>query len=187
MFISKINVDLNNNSNYVGFADAGYFHSKIENCFKGDREHPLWTIIGSDIIMVSHREPDIPITFGKSQTKKYDLQIPEGSILHYRITANPTKKINGKRVPLNVNKTKKYPYSVIDWLKERLNSNGADVLTMDITEHKNINAKGGKVKVFAVTYEGSLVVKDWNKFKIILENGIGHAKTYGCGLLLVRR
>ena len=187
MYITKIEVDMTRSKNYLGFTDIGYFHSVLENCFEGEREHPLWQIAGNNILMVSKRIPAVPEWFGKAQTKEYNPNIPENTILHYCITANPTIKKNGKRIPLNVNRTRAHPYCVTDWLQDRLRVNGAEVLVVNVSENKTIKAKGGKAKFFAVTFDGVLIVKDKKKFENALISGVGHEKAYGCGLLLVKK
>lgn len=178
---------MSNKKNYNGFMDAGYFHSVLENSFKNEREHPLWQITGNQIIMVSKRIPDIPLWFGEAQTKEYNPYIPEYSLLHYRIIVNPTIKKEGKRIPLNINKTEAYPYCAKDWLCDKFGKNGAKMLSADMIENKIIKAKKGKVTFFSVTYEGSLLVEDKQKFDFLLKHGMGHEKAYGCGLLLVRK
>lgn len=187
MYITKIDIDTSRRENYKGFVDAGYFHSVLENCFEGERGHPLWQITKNQILMVSERMPVVPSWFGRAQTKEYNLKISEGSLLHYRIVVNPTVKKDGKRIPLNVNKTENYPYCAADWLVDRLGKNGAKVLSSDMIENHIGKAKDGKVKFLAVTYEGVLLVEDEEKFDHLLKYGVGHEKAYGCGLLLVRK
>jgi CRISPR system Cascade subunit CasE len=45
--------------------------------------------------------------------------------------------------------------------------------------------RGGKIT--AVTFEGVLNVLDPAALVLLLQNGIGPAKAFGCGLMLVRR
>jgi len=45
--------------------------------------------------------------------------------------------------------------------------------------------RGGKL--VTVTFEGNLWVKEPERFVNFLQNGVGPAKSFGCGLLLVRR
>ena len=47
------------------------------------------------------------------------------------------------------------------------------------------NSRGGKL--VTATFEGVLHVRDPDRLAALLENGIGPAKAFGCGLLLVRR
>ncbi|AMS32035.1 hypothetical protein AEM42_05785 [Betaproteobacteria bacterium UKL13-2] len=51
----------------------------------------------------------------------------------------------------------------------------------------NVGKRGQNVFLSVVDFSGALVVTDPVAFKTALFNGIGHAKAFGCGLLLVRR
>lgn len=62
---------------------------------------------------------------------------------------------------------------------------GAEVLESEVIDNRTISIKKGKGKIFKVTYDGTLRVIDQNRFRDLLENGIGHGKAYGCGLLSV--
>lgn len=177
---------MNNIANLQGFTDAQYFHSVLESCFEGDRQHPLWALDGIQIIMVSTDKPKIPQDFGSSVTKPYTPQIPNNAILTYKITANPTIRLKGKRVPLNLSRTKQQPYCAVDWLKDRLNANGAKVITCSVTSYKTKNAKHNKICFLTTTFEGQLQVTDCNAFNSVLLQGLGHEKAYGCGLLMVK-
>ena len=42
-----------------------------------------------------------------------------------------------------------------------------------------------EVKLLAVTYEGLLTVTDAEKFRAVLQNGLGREKAYGMGLMTV--
>jgi CRISPR system Cascade subunit CasE len=46
--------------------------------------------------------------------------------------------------------------------------------------------KGGALRVSTVDFSGQLRVEDADAFRRTLFTGIGHAKAFGCGLLLVR-
>ena len=47
--------------------------------------------------------------------------------------------------------------------------------------------KEGQLRISTVDFSGELTVTDPNLFGKTLREGIGHAKAFGCGLLLVRR
>ena len=169
-----------------GFSDFGYFHSQLERCFAEDREHPLWRLDNNTILFLSEIPPQVSESFGYAQTKSYDPKIPAGTVLNYRITANPVIKRDGRRVPLNMKRTKNQQYCALDWLIDRLKAGGASALSVNIIENEIRKAKNGKVRYQATTFEGKLVVEDAELFRNILMNGLGHEKAYGCGLLLVR-
>lgn len=61
----------------------------------------------------------------------------------------------------------------------------ADALQTDAyTQHRG---KDDRLRFSSVDFAGELVVLDATAFGKALEHGIGHAKAFGCGLLLVRR
>ena len=47
--------------------------------------------------------------------------------------------------------------------------------------------KDGRLRFSTVDFSGELTVNDPSAFAGALRGGIGHAKAFGCGLLLVRR
>ena len=59
------------------------------------------------------------------------------------------------------------------------------MLESEVIDNRTISIKNGRGKIFKVTFEGTLKVTDYNKFRSLLEKGIGHGKAYGCGLLSV--
>ncbi len=52
------------------------------------------------------------------------------------------------------------------------------------TQHQG---KDEKLRFSSVDFAGELTVTDADRFGTALRQGIGHAKAFGCGLLLVRR
>ncbi|MBE0548180.1 MAG: type I-E CRISPR-associated protein Cas6/Cse3/CasE [Rubrivivax sp.] len=52
------------------------------------------------------------------------------------------------------------------------------------TQHRG---KGDKLRFSSVDFSGDMTVFDAAKLGAALTQGVGHAKAFGCGLLLVRR
>jgi CRISPR system Cascade subunit CasE len=118
-----------------------------------------------------------------------------GQRLAFVLTANPTKKIRdeqmaakpGKnidkcRVPLIREEEQKL------WLARKVN--GAAVLeSTTVIPHPTLFfRKGNRAgKLATLTFEGVLKVSAPGELVRLLENGIGPAKAFGCGLMLVRR
>lgn len=83
----------------------------------------------------------------------------------------------------------------IEWLRKRGNENG--FVFRDEDEHRGVRAEGYQIYQFykkkikvsfsSLDFTGVLTVTDPNLFKEILFEGLGPAKSFGCGLLLVRR
>jgi CRISPR system Cascade subunit CasE len=68
-------------------------------------------------------------------------------------------------------------------------ANAATLEYADLLPHTPLYFRKGKHagKLVACTFEGVLRVDDPECLTNLLENGIGPAKAFGCGLLLVRR
>lgn len=48
-------------------------------------------------------------------------------------------------------------------------------------------AKAAKIEISTLDFDGVLEVVEVDKFTAALSNGFGHAKAFGCGLMLIRR
>jgi CRISPR system Cascade subunit CasE len=128
-----------------------------------------------------------------------EISFKPGQTLSFRLTANPAKKLTEE----TIEKRKiRIPFikqeEQIQWLKRKLDGM-ADIVTV-ISQNEpplyfNRNGKAGKI--VPVTFEGTLKVIEPEKFKEqIYEKydqnkkyiaGIGPAKAFGCGLMLVKR
>lgn len=60
-------------------------------------------------------------------------------------------------------------------------------LQVDTYEQSNAGKRDHNIRFSAVDFSGELLVSNPEQLHIALLNGIGHAKAFGCGLLLVRR
>ena len=202
MYISRVYLDERKHDTARAMYNLEILHGAIEQCFHGDRQHPLWRIDQSGekffIIMVSNDSPDFTVfseQFGAEgtppQVKNYDLFLQkgfrEGDILRFHLTVNPTIKKDNKRIPLNMNKTEKQAYCAMDWLGDRLRANGAELVSAQNSAygHRKIMGKDKKITLVTATFDGSLKVMDMGKFSKALISGIGHGKAYGCGLISV--
>jgi CRISPR system Cascade subunit CasE len=118
-----------------------------------------------------------------------------GQTLAFLLTANPVKTIvdmERESKPDKAGAKCRVPLlredEQIQWLTRKLGS-AAEVLSPIARGHAPLHfRKGGQPgKVAQVTFEGLLRVLDSRLLLTQMENGIGPAKAFGCGLLLVRR
>ncbi|MBP8019905.1 MAG: type I-E CRISPR-associated protein Cas6/Cse3/CasE [Agitococcus sp.] len=123
-------------------------------------------------------------------SKLFTPQLTIDELLYFRLTANPVKTIRDSEYP---EKKKRVPLideqQQIEWLKRQFSSS-ADILQVAITPNKPLffQKKGGQSgKIATVTFEGVLRVVNMEQFTSIHRNGLGHAKAFGCGLLLIKR
>ena len=115
--------------------------------------------------------------------------LPVGSVLRFRLRANPTVKKqredhkNGNRVPL-VREDEQ-----IEWLKRKGEQHGFQVMQIQVSGNDELSSwkkeegQVHKLHFYAVQFDGILQVTDADKLVAAVEAGIGSAKGFGFGLL----
>lgn len=114
-----------------------------------------------------------------------------GDRLRFQLRANPT---------FMDSKTKKrHPYAPTkgtnsEWLANRLNNAGARTTAQEILEtqnHRTHTRKHGdgydRIKLHTVDFTGLLTITDPHAFRKLIQQGIGPAKSFGHGLMLIAR
>lgn len=147
------------------------------------------------LLVQSRRPPTAVPDLVLVGTREVNPQPQIGQRLAFLVTANPIRTITdtereqkpGKksdkcRVPLIREEDQR------EWLIRKLRG-AAEVEAASIQAHPPLYfRKGNRAgKLAAVTYEGILRVVSLDTLTTLLENGVGPAKGFGCGLLLVRR
>jgi len=143
----------------------------------------------------------------------YDPQITVGELLHFRLRANPVvkRKENGKSKEYGLIIDAKHQlkkkglecsedYSLdeiihekgMEWLERKGIQHGFHVENWNVAvgsdDEYSVNANGkNNFLIRTLDFEGKLTVTDTGLFIKALFQGIGSAKAFGCGLLLVRR
>ena len=146
-----------------------------------------------------------------STVKEANIKIHEGQQLRFRIRANATKRSPRTKTPGGqIVKESRRPRLAVkgprrqwNWLEDRIASGGridersGTIRTEDqgvpypekqiLTGTKPPKDKSPKQDVLVVShlFEGLLTVTDPDAMEILLQNGIGPAKSFGCGLLSV--
>lgn len=159
----------------------------------------------------SDRPPEAMEGF-EIQCKPFTPQLAQGERLAFRLRANPTvAKPMGHgqrshRADVLMNARQPFPkgertssacveamdVAARDWLNRRAESCG---FTLPVApevgayrQHTLSKKDQGKpIRYSSVDYEGLLEVADPEQLKHTLQTGIGRAKAFGCGLLLLRR
>jgi CRISPR system Cascade subunit CasE len=147
------------------------------------------------VLVQSRRKPNTATNLVLLGTREINPKPQTGQRLAFLLTANPIKTITdtereqkpGKksdkcRVPLIREEEQR------EWLIRKL-AGAAEVEVERIQAHLPLYfRKGNRAgKLVTVTYEGILNVTGADTLVALLVNGIGPAKGFGCGLLLVRR
>ena len=115
--------------------------------------------------------------------------------LAFILTANPIKTIVDSQRDSKLGKrSEKCRVPLIreeeqrEWLSRKL-ANAGEIMTVNVQPHHPMYFRKGSRsgKLVTSTFAGVLQVSDPACLTQLLENGVGPAKGFGCGLLLVRR
>jgi CRISPR system Cascade subunit CasE len=166
--------------------------------------------------VVSKRPPLSAQPGWQIETKAYELRIEAGTRLRFDLRANPvvTRTVNGKSVRHDVvmhekkrllaqrelshwtdvpHSDRPAAYDLIHractaWLQARAPRLGFEVEAeaISVDGYQRQAEKSGSLRFSTVNFSGLLTVRDAQAFATALCEGIGHAKAFGCGLLLVR-
>lgn len=162
-------------------ARTGSLHVLVQSIHEPD-----WSTLreaGQGRYLVSPPEP----------AKHFAPSLSAGSILHFRLRANPTikkrreDKKNSNRVPLIREEEQQA------WLGRKGELHGFRVLQSTISGDEKLtdriqrDDKTHKLDLYTVQFDGVLQVTDADLFAQALAQGIGPARGFGCGLLSLAR
>jgi CRISPR system Cascade subunit CasE len=152
----------------------------------------------ASLLVQSNRKPQNKAESAFLKTcKEFNPQPNQGQRLAFFLTANPVKTIKDEEGRLNSKgKPKQCRVPLIreehqfDWLAERLKGIASieAIKTRPLPPaffYKHKEKRSGKL--VPVRFEGIIHVEDPQALLKLLEDGIGPAKAFGCGLMLVRR
>ena len=208
MYLSRIKLNTTLRETIKSLAAPNLIHGAIENCEKcekDERTRKLWRIdtLGGEkyLLILSHSQLDFSDVANQFagcniyESKCYDNlleRVTTGSKWQFRLRANPTvqkcTKSDGRgKVLAHITTTHQE-----EWLLKQSQKYG---FTLSEGEwlvtgsqwyifRKN-KAEKNKVRMLAVTYEGSLTVTDADLFRKALTEGIGREKAFGMGLLTI--
>jgi len=165
--------------------------------------------------MVSGRKPEKMDSIWNIETKEYNPKIYSGEKLAFSIRVNPVvtrTDDDGKKhrhdVVMNMKKQTGYQQlpenkrppliqlaeqAGVEWLEKRAEKHGftfdAGAVRIDAYTQNRAYKKRNKhpIRYSTLDFTGVLMVTDPGIFQTVLYQGIGPAKAFGCGLLLVRR
>ncbi|MFQ5433141.1 MAG: type I-E CRISPR-associated protein Cas6/Cse3/CasE [Nitrospinota bacterium] len=162
---------------------------------------------------VSENVPEDSDGLWEIDFKKYTPKLNDGMRLSFSLTANPvrtekigdTKKRKRHDVVMDAKhklkeqgvKKEDFPSMLelmqktgYEWLNSRAEKNGFSLderqVRVDGYDQKRFYKKTGEVRYSTLDFEGLLTVIDPGLFLRTLYHGIGPAKSFGCGLMLVR-
>lgn len=147
------------------------------------------------LLVQSRRTPEVALGVVIIGTREIQARPVAGQRLAFLLTANPVKTIaDAQREAKHDKKSEKCRVPLIkeedqrEWVARKLASAG-EIEVANVMPHAPIYFRKGNRggKLATVTFDGVLRVNDPIRLAELLENGVGPAKGFGCGLLLVRR
>ena len=147
------------------------------------------------LLVQSRRAPEAASGLIVVGTREFQPQPVAGQRLAFLLTANPVKTITdaqrdakpGKqsekcRVPLIKEEDQR------EWITRKLAGTG-EIEAVCVLRHAPTHfRKGNRAgKLATATFDGMMCVLDPIALVSLLKNGVGPAKGFGCGLLMVRR
>ena len=188
--------------------DQYRMHQQVWRLFPGDAEkrdfmyrQDLVPGRGLLLMVVSARRPSVAHMPGwECQTKTYQPVVRSGMLLQFSLRANPVvtkRRPDGSRqrhdVIMNAKKRDAFPVCIQEtgcaWLESRSERFGFNIMDMraDAYRQHRTNKSGCRIAFSTLDYEGLLKTIDPERLIAALYDGIGPSKSFGCGLLLVRR
>jgi CRISPR system Cascade subunit CasE len=206
MYLSKLELNLRSKNVRRDLADCYQMHRSIYNCFPSKDEGGAGAIVYrvenynspvqnrspvQTVLVVSEKKPSWEKLTDRYLEDSHSLAYSEklkavtkGGFFRFLLKANPTKKVQGKRIPLRSYEER------LKWIERKSENHGFRLLDLSIRSESALtsNSKDEHKMTFnSVFYEGYLSVTDDDLFKKALFFGIGSAKAFGFGLLTIAR
>jgi len=194
MYISKLELDVVDKQ--VGKDTASFYemHRTLSKAFPSREDGGMKRVIfnyddePNIIIVQSLQEPNwnkISDSYFSTPplVKNINFSIKNNDVFMFKAKVNPTKTHKGKNVGLNSDQSQH------EWLNRKAVLSGFNLLDVNIKRKYNMaSKKKGMLQSFSVAeIEGVVQVTDSEKFTYMLENGMGRARAYGCGLFQIMR
>jgi CRISPR system Cascade subunit CasE len=183
-FITDIdNIDKLHRRIMLGFPDENIPTPRAESQVLFRVEEDRTILIQSKIEPNWSRLPDNYCI--QAQTKLFTPKFQQNQELQFRLVGNPVRK-HKKKVTKSLTETSE----IIHWLESRSGDKGFKIqdVSIEINPTKRARRKDGRLlTIHSVVYQGALQVTDPELFTRAVEEGIGRARSYGCGLLSLSR
>jgi CRISPR system Cascade subunit CasE len=163
---------------------------------------------GTQWYTLAERAPLDSRGFWRVESKPFEPRFEPGQRLAFMVRVNPTvakavSKTRSIRHDVVMDAKRRLPRgdrskteshlireASLRWFRARAARNGFDFRDeeVEISGYRQIGGRGSKgIRLSTVDIDGMLTVQDPQSFTLVVFNGLGPAKAFGCGLMLVRR
>ena len=159
---------------------------------EGRQQVPTVLLQSRDLPDWNRLEARFPGYLGEVESKKVPLeQLEQDQVLRFRVQANPTVSHKahpddkrGKRTALTSETDQ------LEWLEKQGLRGGFEPFDFGVVQSEKLrlykhHSGGAPITLQSVRFEGRVSITDLERFLITLEEGIGHAKALGFGLLSI--
>ena len=213
MYLSRVilNRQVNKYKLAKAFQNSYYEHQMIWKLFDNDPDAKRDFLYRQNTehgqikyYILSKRIPKDKENIWFIETKTYDPKLFKEQRLFFILKANPVvmlKTSNGKRqrhdIVMHAKKLNSRQSSFQEliqgsctkWLEKRSSQYGFTLKAVHVHGYRQhvISSKGRKISYSTVDFKGDLIVNDPLSFKNALFSGIGKSRSFGCGLLMVKK
>jgi len=173
-------------------SDAYAWHQALWKTFPGrdgDRRDFLFRIDDAGtsfrLMMLSVSEPTVPV-WGHWESKAVASSFLDHAAYRFQLKANPTmrRSRDGRRLGIYAEDR------LHEWMRRKAKQHGFDVvenvLWIGAPQDEIFTRNNSRGKHATVDFRGVLRVRDRLAFREAFRKGIGSAKAFGCGLLMLQ-
>ncbi|MBQ3681717.1 MAG: type I-E CRISPR-associated protein Cas6/Cse3/CasE [Succinimonas sp.] len=205
MYLTKIEIDLANNSGYrAALWDSQKMHKLVSGFFDAQRKDAgiLFCKSITGMVMSLYMYSQIPVLSdrllpGMNLAAQRDLSswidnLKAGQKFGFRLLTMPFKKVGAEGVKNSRRKALDTAEERLSWLGRKSQQGGFMILSVNEISDEKINVrhpseKGGSMIMNTWQYTGFLQITDTELFRKTLCCGIGPGKAYGLGMLVLSR
>ena len=204
MYLTKIDMRLSSPAVRAALRDAQKMHQLTAGLFKNSRQDAdvLYRVRvkGSDVSVYLYS--DIPVEpgglqLGMSLAGERDLSawlesMEAGQIWGFELLTMPFKKVSGGTGKNSRRRVLRSREERTAWFERKAAQNGFALLDVQERTGEKLTGshpedKGGRLYLGSYCYSGFLRVTDAEAFRCAVRQGIGPGKSYGLGMLLLKR
>ncbi len=155
--------------------------------------------------LLSRRPPRASGSFWRAETKEFRPHLEDGDRLAFALRVNPVICVRGKRHDVVMHRKKNrsaeesgdattamlWHEAGMDWLRPRAEGAGFmlrdNQVRVDGYQRGVFRKQRREAVIATLDFHGLLEVSDAERFTQMLFHGLGRAKGFGCGLMLIRR
>ncbi|OAI20655.1 type I-E CRISPR-associated protein Cas6/Cse3/CasE [Methylomonas lenta] len=204
MFLSKVHIPWQQAKNTYQFHQALW--RLFPGCEEAERDflfrvEQVQAGVGANVLLQSAIRPvggeQSPLLLGQ---REFELNVPNGQRLRFRLRANPIKTIKDSSKGTVEKKGKTFTKTVRvpllheeqqqAWLERKLQNFArleSLIVKPETVTYFRKPKEGRSGKIQTVLFDGVMTVTDSAEFETQVTQGIGPAKAFGCGLLSIAR